>query len=118
MKTKLLVASALFSLASSSVVSAVSETGTGGLQISVAFQDNVAVIQVQQGDTVAVGRAEVQSGYAVAPLDAFHTDGVETNWGQIELLQHCGGTDVILSQPIDGVQQETWIDTLETENCQ
>lgn len=117
MKTKLLVASALFSLVSSSIATAVSESGTG-LNIQVAFQDNVAVVQVQQGDTVAVGRAEMQSGYAVAPLDAFNSDGVKANWGQIELLKHCGGTDVILSQPIDGVQQETWIDTLETENCQ
>ncbi|MCG8464597.1 MAG: hypothetical protein MI750_07070 [Xanthomonadales bacterium] len=117
MKTKLLVANAFFILALSSNAFAVSETGTG-LNIQVAFQDNVALIQIQQGETVAVGRAEMQSGYAVAPLDAFNSDGVKANWGHIELLKHCGGTDVILSQPVDGVQQETWIDTLEAENCQ
>lgn len=93
------------------------ETGTGQSGIVITIQDSTAVIQVEQGSTLAVGRAAVNSGYAIVPLDAFTEHGVQVNWGEIELLQHCGGTDVILSQVIDGNLEEMWIETLNADNC-
>jgi hypothetical protein len=101
----------------SSVAIAESHTGTGQPSIVVTFQDNLAVVQIQQEDAVAVGRTKMESDFATAPLDAFTDQGVEANWGQIELLKHCESTDVILYQTIDGVQQETWVETIAMQNC-
>ena len=97
--------------------SAESMSGTGQPNIAISFHDDLAVVQVLHGETVAVGRASVDSDHAVAPLDAFGEQGVEANWGQIELLKHCESTDVILYQTIDGVQQATWVETIAMQNC-
>ncbi|MCG8464598.1 MAG: hypothetical protein MI750_07075 [Xanthomonadales bacterium] len=93
------------------------ETGTGSPNIAISFHDDLVIAQVVHGETVAVGRASVDSGYAIAPLDAFGAEGVEANWGRIELLKHCESTDVILYQTIDGVQQATWVETIAMQNC-
>lgn len=93
------------------------ETGTGSPSIAISFHDDLVVVQVLHGEIVAVGRASVDSGHAISPLDAFGAEGVEANWGQIELLKHCESTDVILYQTIDGVQQETWVETIFMKNC-
>ena len=93
------------------------ETGTGSPNIAISFHGDLAIAQVVHGETVAVGRASVDSGHAIAPLDAFGAEGVEANWGQIELLKHCESTDVILYQTIAGVQQATWVETIVMQNC-
>lgn len=109
--TALLLCSAL------NIAYAESMSGTGQPNIAVTFHDDLAVVQVLQGATIAVGRASMDSDHALAPLDAFGAEGVEANWGQIELLKHCESTDVILYQTIDGVQQETWVETIAMQNC-
>lgn len=93
------------------------ESGTGQPLIQLSLQDQVALIEVVQGEVWAVGRANLQGGYGQADLDAFSGDGTQPNWGAVELLQHCGGTDVVLYQTINGQLQEQWLGTLAGGQC-
>lgn len=68
--------------------------------------DQRALLSLSEDQTLAVGSAQLNQGYAELPLDAFGSQSSQNNWGRAEVLLGCGVADVLIYQRVDGYLQE------------
>lgn len=91
-------------------------TGEPRIQLHIT-SDQRAILSLSEGQTLAIGSANLQQGYAELPLDVFSATSSQTDWGKAEVLFGCGVADVLVYQQRNGQWVEVLAEQLVTDTC-